>query len=154
MQFGGARLLAPALASYYERLVAAGVEPLLAQRILGTSRCRLRAGPRRRPGRWARSWPTPSPARSRAAPRRAAGATRVALVGPPGAGKTASLAKLAARAEIEGGRAGIIDLDGGGLGQTSPLEAFASIAGIPYVAALTPDDLAQQLRRTPADSSR
>ena len=150
VQFGGARLLAPALASFYERLVAAGVEPLLAQRILGTVALPPAGGPAPAPGALSALVADALAGAIKSSAPASGGATRVALVGPPGAGKTASLAKLAARADIEGGRAGIIDLDGGGLGQTSPLEAFASIAGIPYVAALAPDDLAQQLRRAPA----
>jgi flagellar biosynthesis protein FlhF len=150
VQFGGGRLLAPALAPFYERLVAAGVEPALAQRLLGEVAL---------PPSGERA-PVPGALRARvtdalagairtAAPA-SSGAARVALVGPPGAGKTTSLAPLAARAQIEGGRAGIINLDGGGLSQTSPLEAIASIADIPYAAALAPDDLAQELRRAPA----
>ena len=112
MQFGGARLLAPALASFYERLVAAGVEPLLAQRVLGDVALPPAGGPARAPGALSALVADALAGAIKSGAPASSGATRVALVGPPGAGKTASLAKLAARAEIEGGRAGIIDLDG------------------------------------------
>lgn len=146
VQFGGARLLPPALATFYERLVAAGVDAALAQQLLAEV-------------------PAPAKGESRAAlAKRVAtalaaalavagpsSATRVALVGPPGAGKTASVAKLAARAQLAGKRAGVMDLDGSGLGASNALEGFAAIAEVPYVAALDADAVAHALGRVPAN---
>jgi flagellar biosynthesis protein FlhF len=148
VRFGGGRLLPPALSPCYERLVTGGVEPSLVLRLLGelppADTGDAAAAP---PERWvgealARMIPITEPAVGRpAAP--------VALVGPAGAGKTTTLAKLAARAQISGGRAGIVNLDGSGLGAPGPLEAFATIVDVPYAAAFTAEAVRDEMGRAP-----
>jgi len=150
VQIGGGRLLPPPLGPVYERLVAGGVEASVALRLLAEL-------PPPQPGAG-----DPDPA----SPERGVGdalaglirttdaaarprAARVVVVGPAGAGKTTTLAKLAARAQISGGRSEIVNLDGSGLPAASPLEGFAAILDVPYAAALTADDLADTLRRAP-----
>lgn len=145
VQFAGARLLPPALAPFYERMVTAGVEPALAQQMLAEVPPPAKGESR---GALAKRVATAlTAALSVAGP---SSATRVALVGLPGAGKTATVAKLAARAQLAGKRAAVIDLDGSGLGASNALEGFAAIAEVPYVAALDADAVAHALDRVPA----
>jgi flagellar biosynthesis protein FlhF len=70
------------------------------------------------------------------------GQLRVAFVGPSGTGKTTTLAKMAARGRITGGSITIVNADGSGFGGPSPLEPFAAMLDVPYVLALTPEELA------------
>lgn len=63
------------------------------------------------------------------------------LIGPPGAGKTATAAKLCARVRLAGGSARLITLDtvkSGGLAQA---RAFADALGIPLTPAESPEAL-------------
>jgi flagellar biosynthesis protein FlhF len=149
VRLGGARLLAPELTPLYERLLAAGLDESIAfgivsnlprggadgrlldaerleaeleHRLLGLVRI---AAP---------AWP----------PRGV-----IALVGPPGAGKTTTLAKLAARTRLAGMPVELVSLDDGGLGAPSPLESFARILSVPYTFALSRADLEAVLRRAP-----
>jgi flagellar biosynthesis protein FlhF len=69
------------------------------------------------------------------------------LIGPPGAGKTLTVAKLATRARRAGHTATVITTDtrrAGGVGQ---LEAFTRILGIDLIAAASPAEVAAALRR-------
>ena len=67
----------------------------------------------------------------------------VALVGPTGAGKTTTLAKLAARAVLERGeRVGVITADTYRIAAIDQLRTYADILGVPIKVALTADDLA------------
>ena len=73
------------------------------------------------------------------------GPLRVAFVGPSGAGKTTTLAKMAARAQITGGSIAIVNADGSGFGGPGPLEPFAALLDVPYVLVLRPEELAAPL---------
>jgi flagellar biosynthesis protein FlhF len=79
------------------------------------------------------------------APRRA---RRIAFVGPTGAGKTTTLAKLAARAQLEHGRRiGLVTIDTYRIGAVPQLAAYAEILRVPLEVAHTPEDLSQALIR-------
>src|SRR5262252_4722310 len=73
------------------------------------------------------------------------GQLRVAFVGPSGMGKTTTLAKMAARVRITGGSIAIVNADGSGFSGPGPLEPFAAVLDVPYVLALTPEELAAPL---------
>jgi flagellar biosynthesis protein FlhF len=148
VRWAGARMLAPEVVPFHARLLAAGVPDTLALRITD-GLPHPSAGPRESTAattahdleeRLAAMIRVGGPAATRRG--------RVALVGPTGAGKTISLAKLAARAKIGGVRPEILDLDGTGLGTPAPLEAFATILGIPYCLALTGEEVAAARARS------
>jgi flagellar biosynthesis protein FlhF len=134
IRLSGARLLPPELVPFHARLVAAGVSEPLALRI-------AEGLPRPRPGEVGATPDTIGRALEEQlasmirvdAPDPVARPVRVAVVGPAGAGKTTSLAKLAARAKLAGSRPEIVDLDGTGLGAPAPLETFAAILDVPYL---------------------
>ena len=110
--------------------------------------------------------PAPAPTPAPAAPRRAAtqhdaprGRTTqqeydtpltapstgaaIMLVGPTGAGKTTTIAKLAARAAlIDGRRVGLVTLDNYRVGGIDQIRTFADLIGVPVEVAETPDALA------------
>jgi flagellar biosynthesis protein FlhF len=146
VQFGGGRLLPPALGPYYERLVAGGVEPALALRLLhevaAVAEGDGEPGPTERcvGDALARMLRVAAPA---------AGAARVALVGPAGAGKTVTAAKLAARAQMSRGGTAILNLDGNGFTSPGPLETLAAILDVSYAAAVSADDLARATGQAP-----
>lgn len=75
----------------------------------------------------------------------------VAVVGPPGAGKSTLVAKLAAHAHLRGGAVRILSADPGCLGAPSPLETFARILGVPFAPVDGPAALA---RAVPAAGAR
>jgi flagellar biosynthesis protein FlhF len=56
---------------------------------------------------------------------------RILLCGPPGAGKTMTAAKLAARAVIAGGKVRLVSADAARAGASGQLAAFATILGVP-----------------------
>jgi flagellar biosynthesis protein FlhF len=143
VRLGGVRLLTPELVSLWERLVGAGVEESVAH---ATLRSLPRGDEDGRPldgdallaaleERLAAMLPIARPPVTARPP-------VVALVGPPGAGKTVTLAKLAARARIAGVQVGIASAADGLLGSPSPLESFAPILGATYDYAPTAPDLA------------
>jgi len=73
------------------------------------------------------------------------------LVGPPGAGKTATAAKLCARVRLAGGRASLITMDtvkSGGLAQVA---AFAQALGVDLLQAPDSDALADAVAACPED---
>ena len=75
-------------------------------------------------------------------------ARRIAFVGPTGAGKTTTLAKLAAKAQLEHGRrVALITLDTYRIGAVPQLAAYADILGVPLEVAQTPEDLSHALAR-------
>jgi flagellar biosynthesis protein FlhF len=75
-------------------------------------------------------------------------ARRIAFVGPTGAGKTTTLAKLAARAQLDHGcRVGLITIDTYRIGAVPQLGAYADILKVPLEVAHTPDDLSHALAR-------
>ena len=69
------------------------------------------------------------------------------LIGPPGAGKTLTIAKLATRARRAGHTATVITTDTRRAGGVEQLEAFTRILGIELIAAASPADVAAALRR-------
>jgi flagellar biosynthesis protein FlhF len=67
----------------------------------------------------------------------------VMLVGPTGAGKTTTIAKLATRAAlIDGRRVGLITLDNYRVGGVDQIRTFADLIGVPLQVAETPAALA------------
>lgn len=65
------------------------------------------------------------------------------FVGPPGVGKTTTIAKIAAQERVRGGRAlGVIAADAFRAGAVEQLRTLASIIGAPFRAARTIDEIA------------
>lgn len=79
------------------------------------------------------------------------GGERLMLVGPPGVGKTVTAAKLAARANLNGLRVGVITTDTRRAGGVEQLEAFTRILEIDLVTADTARDLAAAVGRAAAN---
>lgn len=70
------------------------------------------------------------------------------FVGPPGVGKTTTIAKLAARARAGAGRkVGMVAADGFRAGAVEQLRAYATIIGSPFTVARTPGELDAVLAR-------
>lgn len=68
---------------------------------------------------------------------------KVAVVGPTGAGKTATVAKLAARAVLDEGReVALLAADTYRLGATTALAAYAELLGLPLAVAYAPAEAA------------
>ena len=77
---------------------------------------------------------------------RASTARALMLVGPTGAGKTTTIAKLAARAAlIEGKRVKLVTLDNYRVGGVDQIRTFAELIGIPLEVADSPRDLVEIL---------
>src|SRR5207253_3908646 len=73
------------------------------------------------------------------------------FVGPPGAGKTTTIAKIAAQERArQGQRLGLVAADGFRIGAVEQLRMYAEILGSPFRIARTGADLERALkRRTP-----
>ncbi len=69
------------------------------------------------------------------------------LLGPPGAGKTLSCAKLATRLVLAGTAPLLITADGRRAGATEQLAAFARVLNLPLAVATSPGSLAKALAR-------
>ncbi len=69
------------------------------------------------------------------------------LVGPPGAGKTLTCAKLAARHVLRGAAPGVITADGQRAGASAQLAAFTGVLGLTLAVAPTPATLGKALAR-------
>jgi flagellar biosynthesis protein FlhF len=68
------------------------------------------------------------------------------FVGPPGAGKTTTVAKIAAQERARrGARLRLVSADGFRVGAVEQLRLYADIIGAPFVAARTPGDLDRAL---------
>lgn len=68
------------------------------------------------------------------------------FVGPPGVGKTTTIAKIAARERARGGRRlGLVAADAFRVGAVEQLRLFADILGTPFTTARTPSELEQAL---------
>lgn len=98
----------------------------------------------------------PAPAGTEPATRAARGATPartrsplfIAFVGPTGAGKTTTLAKLAAHPRVFAGRrVGLLNLDTYRLGAIEQVEAYAALEHLPVASAYGSADLAEALKR-------
>ena len=151
----GGRLVPAELAPLWERLVAAGVEESLVFRLVSGLPAASETGPPPTPeglcaalverlGRIV-GFADPAPV-----PRTGL----VAFVGPAGAGKTTSLAKLAAQSQLAGRRTEILDLDDTALSGGGPLEALAAMLGIRYSMTLTVEDVRAEAHRAPAPGLR
>jgi flagellar biosynthesis protein FlhF len=71
------------------------------------------------------------------------------FVGPSGAGKTTTIAKIAAQARVKNGkRIGLISADGFRVGAVEQLRLYADIIGSNFTAARTPDELVQAVTDT------
>ena len=73
----------------------------------------------------------------------------VMFVGPPGAGKTLTCAKLAARLVMRGGSPGVVTADGQRAGASAQLAAFTGVLGLTLAVAPTPATLGKALARRP-----
>lgn len=72
----------------------------------------------------------------------------VAFVGPTGAGKTTTIAKLAARLHLEKKKkTGLISIDNYRIGAFDQLKTYASIIGIPCIPAFTKEEIMKALKR-------
>jgi flagellar biosynthesis protein FlhF len=80
------------------------------------------------------------------APLPVSGEQRVALVGPPGAGKTLLAAKLAARAVLSGRRPRVISTDGTRAGGVEQLAAFTRILGVEMKVCVNAADLSTAVK--------
>jgi flagellar biosynthesis protein FlhF len=67
--------------------------------------------------------------------------SRILLAGPPGAGKTVTAAKLAARTVLAGGRVRLVNGDTSRAGAADQLASFAKILAVPLHNAATPQEL-------------
>jgi flagellar biosynthesis protein FlhF len=138
LRFGGSRGLPSILAPLYTWLVEVGVDERLAFRVLDevaisdpngsplATEALTAAVERRVAGMIRMAATTPIPARA-----------TIAFVGPTGAGKTTTLAKLAVRAHLEGRTPHVISLDAMSPGTPAPLEAISRILGIGHEVATT-----------------
>ena len=73
------------------------------------------------------------------------------LIGPPGAGKTATAAKMAAQVRVRGGKATLITLDTGKAGSLAQITAFAEALGATLREAHDSKTLKQAVRNCPKD---
>ena len=73
------------------------------------------------------------------------------LVGPPGAGKTLTVARLATRLKLSGQTAMVITCDGRRAGAAEQLAAFTRLLGFTLIVADTPRQLARAVARRTAD---
>ena len=75
----------------------------------------------------------------------------LALIGPPGAGKTLTCAKLATRMVLRGAAPLVVTADAQRAGAAAQIAAFARVLGIPFAEAASGAALAQAMaRRAPA----
>jgi flagellar biosynthesis protein FlhF len=71
----------------------------------------------------------------------------IMLVGPPGAGKTLTCAKIAARLVMRGGSPVVVTADGQRAGATAQLAAFTGVLGLTLAVAPSPATLGKALAR-------
>jgi flagellar biosynthesis protein FlhF len=143
----------PELAPWIRKLLEMDVPACLAQSIADAAARRLRADPAA-----AAAFTPPSVRRAIAAElesrldvqpgfgREAGRCKTVALAGPPGAGKTTTLAKLAMRRAVSGRQqAMILSLDVFRIGAAEQLRGLATILGVPFRLCETPSALRRAL---------
>jgi flagellar biosynthesis protein FlhF len=82
----------------------------------------------------------------------AAGTPPLLVAGPPGAGKTLTVARLASRLVMNGAAPLVITADGTRAGATEQLAAFTRLLGIDLIVASTPKMLARALTRRVANA--
>ena len=152
LRFGGARGLPSPLVPLYAWLVEAGVDDALAFRLLDDVEVMDGGGVT-----FSIETLTDAVEKRVASAIRVAGASLVpargtiALVGPTGAGKTTTVAKLAVQSHLQGRTPQVVSLDG--LGPTTPaaLEAIARVAGVPHQVASTAAEVETTLGRSAAE---
>jgi flagellar biosynthesis protein FlhF len=71
----------------------------------------------------------------------------IAFVGPTGAGKSTTLAKMAVRAHLDGIRPCVVSLDAMSPAPATPLEAISRVVGIAHEVATTPAQVREALDR-------
>jgi flagellar biosynthesis protein FlhF len=125
----------PAAAALHGRLVARGVEPVLAEELV---RHALLAGAASRPDGLERA--VRDLVGDRLVPCRAPwlqpGRQVIALIGPTGVGKTTTLAKIAARALLEAKkRVALLSVDTYRIGASEQLARYGEIMGVPALVA-------------------
>ena len=81
-----------------------------------------------------------------------AGSRPLLLVGPPGAGKTLSVARLATRLVMSGETPMVVTADGRRAGATEQLAAFTRLLGLNLIVASHPVMLGRALARRPSDA--
>jgi flagellar biosynthesis protein FlhF len=73
------------------------------------------------------------------------------FVGPPGAGKTTTIAKIAARERARNGiRLSLLAADGFRVGAVEQLRLYADLIGSPFAVARTPAEIERSLASTPS----
>jgi flagellar biosynthesis protein FlhF len=128
--------LGPELLHLHRALVGQGMDGVIAAALVRETAERLRPGGRLEAA-LARTLGTPRPAAER---------ERVRIfVGPPGDGKTTTIAKLAAQAQQAGRRVVLISTDTYRVGALAELETYGRVLGVPVVAALHTSELARAL---------
>jgi flagellar biosynthesis protein FlhF len=76
----------------------------------------------------------------------------IACIGPTGAGKTTTLAKMAARAKLDmNRRIAVVSLDTYRVGATEQWQRYAALLGIPFDVAENPDHLIRMVESSPAE---
>jgi len=147
IRLGGARVLPPMLSSWYTRLLARGLDEETAFRVLDElGQAAVSDAPSAAEIEWLvgeRLMELLRAAGSPAAP----SVGVIALVGPPGAGKTAMAAKLAVRAQIATGRARLVSLDAMSLGAAGHLDALGAASGVTCALAASMEQLGTVMRR-------
>lgn len=147
IRLGGGRVLPPALSAWYARLLERGLDEETAFRVLDElGRATVEDAPSAAEIEWLvgeRLMESLHAAGSPVAPSEGV----IALVGPPGAGKTATAAKLAVRAQIATGRARLVSLDAMSLGAAGHLDALAAASGVTCALTASMEQLGAVLRR-------
>ena len=80
--------------------------------------------------------------------------TPLLIIGPPGTGKSVTVAKLAARAVLAGADVQLISCDTDRAGALPQMEAFSKLLQKPLTAARSPDELKNAIPEAPADGKR
>jgi flagellar biosynthesis protein FlhF len=121
--------------AFYQDFMQSGVAPSLARDLVLHAWDSLAAGQRRSRAAWLRSIEQAAHVRI-AAPSTPDGMPEkriVVFVGPTGVGKTTSIAKLAARLELQKNkRVVLVTLDGYRIGAVEQLRSYAGLIGIPF----------------------
>lgn len=139
----------------YLALLDQGVNPAIADRLVGSLRSELAPGelddPRVLEGMLHRRLAQMIPTVASRSDSLARGYT-IALLGPTGVGKTTTLAKLAAAYKLKyGKRVGLITCDTYRIAAVEQLRTYANIIGLPIHVAATPEDM-QSARDSLADA--
>jgi len=136
------RNISPDMERVYRRLIASGVSSRQAARLITEARSRVASGGELSYADLMSHIGTIVKERYEAAYRKAADTRITAFVGPTGAGKTTTLAKLAARFSVEKKKTvGIITTDTYRIGATEQLKIYANIMDVPLKIATTMRDV-------------